>query len=134
MMLRKIGSAAVYAITAWDLLSFLRRVYGLGPTIHYSVLIYIAIVGSSLFVIASVFSLFRPRWGSVCALVACILSWPFFSRELSVIPSMWRGHVSVSNPSYWGFRLISIYMLGIASIYSAIDLRLSLRAPDARVR
>jgi hypothetical protein len=127
-MKHKIISATIYGITAWDLAVFFRHFYGasqFSPT--YYGLVNVAVIGATLFVLALVFSLFTPRLATVCALVACILSWPFFSVGLSPILRSWQTVFSVLHYSYGEARLISLYMLIVSTVYSLSELRLFLQ-------
>ncbi len=77
-----------------------------------------------MFVVAFVFSLFSLRSGIVCALAACVLSWPFFAGELSLILGVWRSLLSVVHYSDWGARLAAVLMLIVSSVYSLSQSRL----------
>jgi hypothetical protein len=128
MMKHKIISATIYGITAGDLAVFFKHFYGasqFSPT--YFGLVNVALIGVILFVLALVFSLFTPRLGTVCALVACVLSWPFFSVGLSPTLRSWQTVVSVMRYSYGAARLISLYMLIVSTVYSLSELRLFLQ-------
>jgi hypothetical protein len=123
----KIVSALVYGITALDLANFFDSVYGAGPiSSNYIGLTHVAIAGAILFAVACLLSLFNLRMGITCGLVACILSWPFFAGELSLILGVWRGLFSVVGYAYWTARLASVWMLIVSSIYSLSQLRLLL--------
>jgi hypothetical protein len=130
-MKQKIVSAVVYAITVFDIANFLDSLYGAGPVTHNLGLIRSAIAGAILFVVASISSLFSLRVGTVCALAACILSWPFFSGELYAILRVWRSLFSVVHYSYWGARLASVFMVIFSSIHTIAGLRALVAAPGA---
>ena len=124
-MKHKIVSALVYGITALSLADFLDSVYGAGPIFQkYVGLTHVAIAGAILFAVACLLSLFNERLGIACGVVACILSWPLFSRELSVALGVWRSLHSVLGYAYWTARIASVGMLIVSSIYSLSQLRL----------
>ena len=131
-MKQKIASVIAYSFTALDVANFFDSLYGAGPVTRHLGLIHAAIVGAVLFAVASVLSLFSVRIGIVCALAACILSWPFFAGELFAILMVWRSLFSVVRYSYWGARLASVFMLIVSTIYSLGGLRLLFQGPDTR--
>jgi hypothetical protein len=119
----KVIAALVYAATTLSLWGFFDALYGSGPIIHHLGLIRSAISGAVLFAIACVISLFNLRTGIVCALVACLLCWPFFGGELSMILLVWRSLFSILGYSMWGDRLAAVLMLTLSSVYSLSRLR-----------
>ena len=69
--------------------------YGGEPITGHTILIHVATAGAILFVVACVLSLFSVRFGIICALAACILSWPLFASELYAVIRAWRDRKSV---------------------------------------
>ncbi len=128
-MKQKTVSVVIYAITALALAYYFDSLYGAGPVARHLELIHTAIAGAILFVVACVLSVFSLRFGTVCALAACVLWWPFFSSNLFAILSVWRSLFSILHHSNWEASLQSVLMLIISSIYSLSRLRLLLRAP-----
>lgn len=130
-MKQKIISAVIYAATTLALAYFFDGLYGGEPITHHLGLIYAATAGAILFAVACVLSLLSLRFGTVCALAACILSWPLFSGNLFTILSVWRSLFSILRHSNWGASLAAVVMLIISSIYSLSRLKLAFRAPFA---
>jgi len=121
----RILSAAVYAITAVALADYFDALYGAGPVTSHLGLIYSAIAGAVLFAVAFVLSMFTLRFGAICGLAACILSWPCFGIQLPGIP--WTKLVSVAHYANWRFIFLAILMLAVSSAYSLWQLWLLFR-------
>lgn len=121
-MKQKIISAIVYAATSLAFADYFDAFFGAGPISYQWWLkwgvIYAAIVGAVLFAIAALVSLSKVRLGVGCALVACLLSWPFFASELAAILRVWRSVFHVVHYSMWGDRLAAVVMLIVSTIYS----------------
>ena len=130
-MKQKTISAVIYAATTLALAYYFDALYGGGAVTHHLGLIHIAIAGTILFAVACILSLFSLRLGVLCALAACILSWPFFSGNLYAILRVWRSLFSVVHYANWGASLAAVLMLIISSIYSLGRLRLLFQAAGA---
>jgi hypothetical protein len=130
-MKHKFVSTIIFAITALAIGNFFDGLYGAGPVTHYFGLIHTAVAGAILFVIACAFSLFSSRFGIVCALAACILSWPYFGIQLFAIP--WDSIFSLMRYPEWRDKFAAILGLVISSVYSVTQLRLLWRKPGANI-
>jgi hypothetical protein len=119
-MKRKIISVAVYAITAFAFLGYFDGLYGGEPIIYHLRLIHVATAGAILFAVACVLSLFTPRAGIVCGIVAAILSWSNFAVELYWIP--WSNFLWFAK--YRPDALTAIFCLICSTYYSINQLRM----------
>jgi hypothetical protein len=128
-MKQKVISAVIYAVTTLALAAFFDGLYGGESLTRHLVLIHVATAGAVLFAVACVSCIFSPRFGIVCALAACILSWPFFSGNLFAILKVWRSLFSVVHYSNWGDSLAAVVTLIISSIYSLSRLPLLFQPP-----
>lgn len=126
-MKQRISAAVIYAMTSLVLAGYFDSLYGAGPVTHRLGLIHAAFAGALLFVVACAMSLFALRLGVACGVVASILSWPYFGPRLLAIP--WSRFIQVLPHAMWADTYAAILMLIISSAYSAIRLRLLLRAP-----
>lgn len=125
-MSRKIGTAILYAATSVFLWIFLDGIYGAGPITRHSILVYSAMLGFGLFVVATLLAPFQRQWSMRCAVAGAVLSWPEFILVLSTIP--WdnlRWFIS-----YRLSTAIALICLATASIYSASQMLTSNRLPS----
>ena len=116
---RKIVSAVLYATTAFALWSFWDALFGMAdePFTHYQHwgFLSLSIAGTVLFVAACILTLFSGRTGTICALVAAVMSWPYFAVGMPSIP--WGKIISVLPYANWKFLFTAILALLIASAY-----------------
>jgi len=128
-MKQKIIPSAIYALTTVCLAEFFDAAYGAGPVTRYVRLTHLAIAGTVLFAIACISSLFTLRFGTVCALAASVLAWPYFANALTAIP--WGSLVSVLPYANWRYELTAILLLAVSSVYSAAHAWQLFRVPVA---
>lgn len=118
-MKRKIVSAVLYATTAFALWSFWDALFGMAeePFTHYQHwgFLSLSIAGTVLFGAACILTLFSMRPGTICALFAAFLSWPYFAIGMRTIP--WRKIISVLPYANWKYLFTAILALLIVSAY-----------------
>jgi hypothetical protein len=100
-------------------------IYGAGPVTRHLGAIHAGVAGAIVFAVASLLSLFSLRFGLVCSIVACVLSWPLFGPLLYFLP--WTELPRALGYANWGPELIALLTLMVAHIYSAFKLRALLR-------
>jgi hypothetical protein len=124
-MKRGVLAALVYLLPALTMALVFDSIYGAGPVTRHVGVIHAGVAGAIAFAIASLLSLFSLRFGLACAIVACVLSWPFFGPLLYFFP--WKELPSALGYANWGPEFIALLTLMGAHIYSAFKLRALLR-------